>query len=147
MYFLANTTRVHATVILFIVLSGLDLLRLFIAAVQEYHFHQFLLFLTVQLTDCPWCCCLNMFPIVEIWVEPEDAVIRTITLDGFVCINRPHMRDVSGDCPARGGGVALVFRDTFQRRKLDFDLDPWTFEFLAVMLACSDPCYHYLSPW
>ena len=78
---------------------------------------------------------LDIFSIVETWVEPEDVVIRTITPDGFVCVDRPRSQEVSGDRPARGGGVALVFRDTFQYRKLDFDLDPRTFEFLAVMLT------------
>ena len=34
-----------------------------------------------------------------------------------------------------GQGVALVFRAVFHYRKLDFDLNPQTFEFLAVMLT------------
>ena len=78
---------------------------------------------------------LDSLSLVETWVEPEDVAIRTITPDGFVCVDRPRTQTVSGDRAARGGGVALVFRDSFQYRKLDLDLDPRTFEFLAVMLT------------
>ena len=78
---------------------------------------------------------LDNFSIVETWVEPEDIAIRAITPDGFVCVDSPRTQDVSGDRLARGGGVALVFRAAFHYRKLDFDLNPQTFEFLAVMLT------------
>ena len=44
-------------------------------------------------------------------------------------------RTFPGDRLVRGGGVALVFRAAFHYRKLDFDLNPRTFEFLAVMLT------------
>ena len=78
---------------------------------------------------------LDILSVVETWTEPDDISLRMITLDGFVCVDNPRTQEVSGDRRARGGGVALVFRNVFHYRKLEFDLKPKTFEFLAVMLT------------
>ena len=78
---------------------------------------------------------LDILSVVETWTEPDDISLRMITPDGFVCVDNPRIQEVSGDRRARGGGVALVFRNVFHYRKRDFDFKLKTFEFLAVMLT------------
>ena len=62
--------------------------------------------------------------------------MRCITPDGYTCLDIPRASSIgSTDRLPRGGGVALIFRNEFHYKKLEFDFNPKSFEFLVVSLA------------
>ena len=78
---------------------------------------------------------LDIFSIVEIWVEPEHIEYGPSPPMGLYVMTDLEHRMFPEIVLRGAGGVALVFRAAFHYRKLDFDLNPQTFEFLAVMLT------------
>jgi hypothetical protein len=85
---------------------------------------------------------LDVFVVTETWHSGDDDVtIRRITPPGYCCFDAARPLRSCGQSAASssnvGGGVAIVYKDSLQARKLKFDFSPTTFELVGVALSAS----------
>ena len=84
---------------------------------------------------------LDILAITETWCESSDDVgLKRITPDGYACLDCPREASAASHAGHRGGaygGVALIYRNNFRSRKVKFDFEPKTFEYLTVMFTLS----------
>ena len=79
---------------------------------------------------------LDLFSICETWHEREDDLsVRSIRPPGYRSFDVPPSSSGLSSNKQRGGGLTLLFKDTFTRKKLDIGELPTTFEILCASLS------------
>ena len=70
---------------------------------------------------------IDFFMITESWLGPHDTVsLKATTPPGYSCLDRPRLT-------SKGGGLALIYRDTFKCSLIDFGSFS-SFEILAFLI-------------
>ena len=79
---------------------------------------------------------LDLFSICETWHEREDDLsVRSIRPPGYCSFDAPRSSSGLSSNKQRGGGLTLLFKDTFTGKKLDIGELPTTFEILCASLS------------
>lgn len=82
---------------------------------------------------------LDVFVVTETWhAGDDDVTIRRITPPGYCCIEAARPLRPRSPSSIVGGGVAIIYKDSLQAKKLSFGISPTTFELAGAVL--STPC-------
>ncbi len=82
---------------------------------------------------------LDLLAITETWLTPEhgEEIPRSVCPDGFSAINIPRPGK-------KGGGLAVIHRDTICVRLLPLEAHPATFEQLALSLQFNSTGFNFV---
>lgn len=85
------------------------------------------------------CHNLDVVAITESWLREDsgDDILRELCPAGYSSLHKPRIGK-------RGGGVAIIFRDTVRVRPLNLDFVALSFEFLAASLTTNSTCFTLL---
>ena len=85
------------------------------------------------------CHNLDVVAITESWLREDsgDDILRELCPAGYSSLHKPRIGK-------RGGGVAIIFRDTVRARPLILDYVALSFEFLAASLTIKSACFTLL---
>jgi hypothetical protein len=79
---------------------------------------------------------LDLAAITESWLREDsgDDILREVCPAGYSSLHKPRK-------DKRGGGVAIIFRDTIRVRPLELDYSAQSFEFIGVSLTINSTCF------
>jgi hypothetical protein len=79
---------------------------------------------------------LDLLAITESWLREDegDEILRELCPAGYVSLQKPRVG-------RRGGGVAIICRDSIRIRLLHLDYAATSFEFMAASLTINSTCF------
>ena len=94
---------------------------------------------SAQLTNAIAENSIDILAVTETWHESSDDVtLKQVTPDGYICFDKARTRPNSSSSSSRGdarrvigGGTALIFRNVFKSKHIEFQINPKTFEYVA----------------
>ena len=86
---------------------------------------------------------IDILAVTETWQESSDDVtLKQVTPDGYICFDKARTRPISSSSSSRGdarrvtgGGTALIFRNVFKSKQIEFQFNPKTFEYVAGLFT------------
>ena len=79
---------------------------------------------------------LDVIAITEVWHRSsEDVVLQRCIPPGFRCFDAARSSTRADGSVKRGGGVALVYRDSFWAEQIKFPESPTSFEMIGINLS------------
>ena len=104
---------------------------------------------SAQLTNAIAENSIDILAITEMWHESSDDVtLKQVTPDGYICFDKARTRPISlsstssrgGARRVTGGGTALIFRNVFKSKQIEFQFNPKTFEYVAGVFILGTTC-------